>query len=51
MFRWVPLDKAARAPSFGSQRHLIIEVRREFGERMPHPALRIEPTPTKNGPD
>ncbi len=40
--RWVSLDEAAEALPFGSLRALVAHVRREFVEREPHPALRLE---------
>jgi len=40
-FRWARLDEAAVMVPFGSQRRLIAELRREFIERVPHPALRL----------
>lgn len=42
-FRWAPLDEAATALPFGSQRDLLAQVRREFVERAPSPFLRIAP--------
>ncbi|OZB58557.1 MAG: NUDIX hydrolase [Lysobacterales bacterium 14-68-21] len=41
--RWVDLDEAATLLPFGSQRDLLAHVRREFVERTPSEALRIEP--------
>lgn len=41
-FRWVNLSEAAEALPFGSLRALIAHVQREFVEREPHPALRLE---------
>lgn len=42
-WRWVDLDEAATLLPFGSQRDLLAHVRREFVERTPSEALRIEP--------
>ena len=41
-WRWVDLDEAATLLPFGSQRDLLAHVRREFVERTPSEALRIE---------
>ncbi len=40
-YRWVDLDEAARTLPFGSQRDLLMHVRREFVDRQPSPHLRI----------
>ncbi|MEW5834239.1 MAG: NUDIX domain-containing protein [Pseudomonadota bacterium] len=42
-WRWVDMDEAAARLPFGSQRDLLAHVRREFVERTPSEALRIEP--------
>lgn len=43
-YQWLTIDAAADAVPFGSQRDLIAHVRREFIERTPAAALRIEHT-------
>lgn len=40
--RWLDFDEAVDALPFGSQRDLYAHVRREFIQRTPTPALRIE---------
>lgn len=40
-FRWVTLDEAMEQLPFGSQRDLLVQVRREFVERTPADILRM----------